>query len=247
MRKSKMSAVINTFLSALYELAYPYFNDATLFDDRIAHYASIVQAKSQNLVCDIWGFVDGTFRPCCRPSFGQKQLYSGHKRQHGIKFQTVVAPDGLIVFLYGPECGNRHDTVLWHDSGIGRQLAYLMPRHGDRPLFKLYGDPAYQESFQVSRPFPLPAPGSAQAAMNTEMSKLRQCVEWTFGNIVTFYGYLSWKREMKVLHKPVAKYYVVASFMWNIRSTVCGNETARFYGTTTMSTEEYLALVEHEE
>ena len=29
-------------------------------------------------------------------------MYNGHKRVHGIKFQSVVAPNGLIANLYRP-------------------------------------------------------------------------------------------------------------------------------------------------
>ena len=31
----------------------------------------------------------------------QRSLYNGHKRVHAIKFQSVVAPNGLIANLYG--------------------------------------------------------------------------------------------------------------------------------------------------
>ena len=29
-------------------------------------------------------------------------VYNGHKRAHGLKFQSVVIPNGLIAHLYGP-------------------------------------------------------------------------------------------------------------------------------------------------
>ena len=48
------------------------------------------------------GFVDGTIRPICRPGEHQRLVYNGHKRVHAIKFQSVVAPDGLVANLYGP-------------------------------------------------------------------------------------------------------------------------------------------------
>lgn len=38
----------------------------------------------------IWAFLDGTFMATCRPTGGQREFYSGHKKQHGIKFQAVV-------------------------------------------------------------------------------------------------------------------------------------------------------------
>ena len=53
-----------------------------------------------------WGFVDGTVRPISRPNENQRILYNGHKKVHAIKFQSVVAPNGLVANLYGPLKGN---------------------------------------------------------------------------------------------------------------------------------------------
>lgn len=49
-----------------------------------------------------WGFVDGTLRPICRPGEHQRLMYNGHKRVHGLKFQSVAALNGMIANLFGP-------------------------------------------------------------------------------------------------------------------------------------------------
>lgn len=49
-----------------------------------------------------FGFVDGTVRPICRPGEMQRTVYNGHKGVHGLKFQSVVLPNGLIANLFGP-------------------------------------------------------------------------------------------------------------------------------------------------
>lgn len=49
-----------------------------------------------------WGFVDGTVRPICCPGEHQRLMSNGHKRVHGLKFQSVVAPNGMIANLVGP-------------------------------------------------------------------------------------------------------------------------------------------------
>ena len=48
------------------------------------------------------GFIDGTFRPICRPKQNQRVVYDGHMRVHAIKFQSVVTPSGIIANLFGP-------------------------------------------------------------------------------------------------------------------------------------------------
>jgi len=66
------------------------------------------EAWFENLPQDLWAFIDGTLRACARPSSDvfpglnlQKDVYSGYKRTHALKYQAVYAPDGLMVHLYG--------------------------------------------------------------------------------------------------------------------------------------------------
>ena len=48
---------------------------------------------------NLWGFVDGTVGAISRPGIHQRVLYNGHKRYHALKFQSVVAPNGLVANL----------------------------------------------------------------------------------------------------------------------------------------------------
>ena len=41
-------------------------------------------------------------RPVCRPNEHQKVVYNGRKCVHALKYQPVVAANGLIANLYGP-------------------------------------------------------------------------------------------------------------------------------------------------
>ena len=80
-----------------------------------------------------WGFVDGATRPVCRPGQNQRLLYNGHKRYHCVKFQSVVAPNGLITNLLGPVEGKRHDSGMLVDSGLLNQLQQHLFDTGGRP------------------------------------------------------------------------------------------------------------------
>ena len=57
-------------------------------------------------------FVDGKIVCICTPVPGERVLHSHHTRVHGVKFQSVVLPDGLIISLEGQWEGRRHDCVL---------------------------------------------------------------------------------------------------------------------------------------
>ena len=61
---------------------------------------SIAAKEAALQIC--FGFIDGTVRPICRPGEQQRILYNGHKRLHGLKFQSVALPNGLIGNMYGP-------------------------------------------------------------------------------------------------------------------------------------------------
>ena len=86
-------------------------------DDYLRTLCSVHYDKNQ-VMENIWGFIDGTVRPCCRPVRFQKTVYNGHKKVHAIKFQSVVAWDGMIAHMNGPWVGSRHDSGIFEDSGL---------------------------------------------------------------------------------------------------------------------------------
>src|SRR5882724_4331612 len=47
-------------------------------------------------------FIDCTIHQKCHPSIFQELVYTGYKKYHGMKFQGLVAPNGLLVHLDGP-------------------------------------------------------------------------------------------------------------------------------------------------
>ena len=60
---------------------------------------------------------------------------------HGLKFQSVALPNGLIENLYGPVEGRCHDAGMLKDSGLLNDLSrFGFNTRGD--VLSLYGDPA---------------------------------------------------------------------------------------------------------
>ena len=97
------------------------FNQAWLSPIKLEEYAAAIHDKGATIDFR-WGFVDGTVRPICRPSQNQRIVYNGHKRVHALKFQNVVALNGLIANLYGPMEGRRHDRAFLNESGLLQSL-----------------------------------------------------------------------------------------------------------------------------
>ena len=116
-----VSTLSLTFQYAI-EKIHQDFNHLLVFDSRriiplLSGYAEAVAKKGaplQNCV----GFIDGTARFICRPTFNQQDYFSGHKRAHCLKFQAVMMPDGIISHLSGPWNGRRHDAGMFAESGI---------------------------------------------------------------------------------------------------------------------------------
>jgi hypothetical protein len=46
MQKSRISAIISTYMDALYEVALPYLSDPSIFMDRFELYARLIHKKS---------------------------------------------------------------------------------------------------------------------------------------------------------------------------------------------------------
>ena len=70
------------------------------------------------LLRNCFEFSDGTVCKIAGPKGYQQTVYNGHKRVHGIKFQSVVLPNGLIANLNGPYEGRRHDSTMLRESGL---------------------------------------------------------------------------------------------------------------------------------
>ena len=93
--------IFNQFTHHLRDLDQPWLAPACL-----QRYANAVHAKGAALD-NCWGFIDGTVRPICRPKRNQRVVYNGHKRVHARKFQSAVAPNGMIANLFGPVEGKK--------------------------------------------------------------------------------------------------------------------------------------------
>lgn len=189
-------------------------------------------------ITNCWGFVDGTVRPTCRPSQNQRVMYNGHKRLHALKFQSVVAANGLIAHLYGPVEGRRHDCYLLKQSGLLEELERRSFGPGG-DLLCIYGDPAYPIRAHLQSPFRMPATPD-QEAYNKSMSTVRASVEWLFGDIVEFFKFVDFKKTQKVCLSACGKMYTVCGLLTNAHTCLYGNKASQFFELEPPVLEEYL-------
>lgn len=190
-------------------------------------------------VINCWGFIDGTARPICRPSINQMEYYSGHKRQHCVKYQSVLAPDGLIVSLKGAYPGRRHDAGIFRESNIYNQLEQCATFENEEK-YALYGDCAYPIRELLLCPYSSRNLTPLQQNFNTCMSPLRQAVEWGFGKIVSEFAFLDFKKNNKLLLQDISTMYTIAAILTNCHTCLYGSQTAQYFNTEPPSLNEYL-------
>ena len=177
-QKSRLSAIIQSFSEALYQISIPYLTDPTIWHHRMPYYSQLISNKTRGIANNIWGFIDGTMRKTCRPIYHQRLVYTQFKKCHGLKFQSVLIPDGFIACLYGPVPAKTHDARLLRESQLVEQLQAVMPEDGTNQIFALYGDLAYAQNAYVLGGFRNAAPNSDEAAYNRLLSSVHITVEW---------------------------------------------------------------------
>lgn len=245
MRKSHLSSAILTFAKGLFCLAIKYLLDPRIWHGRMPYYAQLIANSTNGLMQNIWGFVDGTIRRTSRPIRYQHLCYTKFKKCHAIKFQSIVTPDGMIAYLYGPFVGKRHDARMLTESGLIDVLQQLMPADASNgPVYSLYGDLAYPQSIWLFGGFLNPDRDSLEAQFNRQMSAACIAVEWGFNDIVTQFRHLDLKNNMKWLKEPIAVHYMNCGFLCNIRNCFYGNEGMSYFGARKMELCNYLALVD---
>ena len=101
-----------------------FWDQARLTLGKLNEYGDAIARKSGINHGDIKyiGMIDSTFRRCARPTEDQEGNYSGWKHAHGIKFQGVMAPNGIMMHLGGPYQAKMHDARILATSGLQKQL-----------------------------------------------------------------------------------------------------------------------------
>ena len=244
-RKSKLSRMIIFFGEALCRLAIKYLTSPNIWHGRMEYYGSLVHDKCGGLFPNMWGFIDCTIRRTCVPIEYQDIMYTRYKRCHGLKFQSVVTPDGFIACLHGPYVAKRHDVRILRESGLLEMLRELMPEdESNGPIYYLYGDLAYEHRRHIFSGFRNALPNSPQSRFNREMSKVRIVVEWGFANVLRRWQYVDFTRAMKVLLIPTGQHYINCVFLTNLGNCFYGGAINQYFNAEPLSIYQYLSLVD---
>lgn len=234
--ESNLSIIFNSTVEHLVEKFYArIMNCHPAFISRMNDFAKAVDRYSMGKFDRCVAFVDGTIIKMCKPTTDEDVFYTMYKKSHGIKFQAVVAPDGMVVALSEADRASVHDNDQLSTWGFRE----WMHRHGAG--FYILGDPAYalDDKFLV----PFRDNGNLTRDMkyfNIDLSSCRVSVEHYFGRLGNLFSYLTYERNLKVKKQPLSLIVLVAFLLTNCHGCLYGNQTAKSYKLNTPHLEDYL-------
>jgi hypothetical protein len=191
-------------------------------------------------VIKLFAVIDVKKHNICKPTRHQRSMYSGHKRVHCVKYQTLEAPNGLILHCSIGDDGRRGDGYVLRHS----RLIPFLQNHPILHLFQVLGDSAYPNcdvmvSIYKGRHLP-----PASAAFNSIMIPIRTSVEWGYEKIVRYWAFLDYKKAMKIQLSAILPMWHLAIFLTNcLTCAKGGNQISKFFNIEPPSLEEYLLNV----
>ena len=121
--------------------------------------------------------------------------------------------------------GKRHDARMLVDSGLLDSLQQHAYSTTNQPLC-IYGDPAYPLRVHLQAPFRHAVITPQMQAFNTSMSAVRVSVEWLFGDVINYFKFIDFKKNLKIGLSSVAKMYIVCAILKN---ALYKNQTSYYF------------------
>ena len=124
------------------------------------------------------------------------------------------------------------------ESGLLRDLERYAFSTVGQPMC-IYGDPAYPLRVHLQGPFQGAALTPQMEMFNDSMSSVRVSVEWLFGDILNYFKFLDFKKNLKIGLSSVGKIYVVCALLRNALTCLYGNNTSDFFELDPPSLQDY--------
>jgi hypothetical protein len=236
----KGSSWISRIIKALRELLFNKFhsrlrNPSVLSVEDLQRFSCAVSKKSG--VDVVFGFLDGTIRPVCKPGDAQNEVYNGKDCVHALKYQIVSTPDGIIRHLDGPWPGRRHDQHMvtsapW-SAGTPVLQNWLLahPKTPYESQYVIYADAGYATAPGIETPWPDGHFNLEHAAYNAAMCSSRIAVEWEFGHILFYWAAHHFKPQQKLLSEQgIGQIYFVCALLMNMYTCLHGSKTSTHFG-----------------
>ena len=180
--------------------------------------------------------------------FLQRPFWSGYFKRHGLKYQTVLVPNGMFGSVYGAsltEC----DIGVLNMSGLVDYLSGILPLIRDINILpSLFGDAIFRESETVtSRNFTRSEDRNQPTNIVLKrLNALRQCIELEYGLTNTLFKILSNSNQYSIIRDGQSAFRIpmVCFFLKNCHNCFNGSPTTSVFGVNPPSINEYLPLGE---
>ena len=129
------------------------------------------------------------------------------------------------------------------DSGLMRDLQQHAFSHGGQPMC-LYDDPAYLLRVHLQGPFRFGVLTDEMKAYNTPIQYNTiqyNTLEWLFGDIINYFIFLHFKKNLKLGLSSIGKTYIVSALLQNVLTCLYGNNTSTFFDLNPPTLEEYFS------
>jgi hypothetical protein len=208
----------------------------------------------------VWGFVDATLVCTARPSDvaqvcfpapdapaviwdidAQYVFYCKYAMQHGLKWQAVVGPCGLVMDLTGCAFGSFHDSRLYSESKLLQRLLEMhwmdlnirtMPHY-----FQLMADSAYSNG-----PFMIRVPGG-RSPDAVRCSALRVAVEHAFSKIYQKCPVMDWSVNLRLFSgQRVIEMFYNCALLCNMHTCLNGSQIGNYFNCACPSLDDYMTF-----
>ena len=182
-----MSQIINKVMWKIYWCCKKilFWDEEWLHTEELWYYAHAITCCNEhhNHVNNI--FIDGVIQKITHPLKYQCELYNGWKHCNCIKFQGLMAPDGIMIHLGEPFMAKYHDMHMLTKSNLQCKLDQMV---GLDSGLCIYGDAGYVGNFPwvISALWCNQMHTNLQHLTNCNMSSACIVVEWGFGKMIKY-------------------------------------------------------------
>ncbi len=206
----------------------------------------------------VFGFIDNTLNPTCRPGSGpngdgpnaprynreiQEAFYTGWKKLNGMKYQTVNLPNGMIMHAYGGVSIRHNDSWSLRMSDINGIVSRA--QEGSPVQYIMYGDSAYTwMSHLKSRYVAALGDNLTQRERDEDiaMSSVRESIEWDYGRIKSLWKTIDYKKMLRIGDGLVSDIFITAMLFPNAHCTMNGSQTTSYFNLMPPTLEEWTHL-----
>lgn len=124
--------------------------------------------------------------------------------------------------------GRKHDAGILADTSLMEDLNHHAYSTAGHPMC-IYGDPAYPLRVHLQGPFKNAVLTPQIHTYNDAMSSVRISVECLFGDIINYFKFLDFKKNLKIGLCSIGKMCIVSALLQNSLTCLYGNQIATFF------------------